>query len=74
MKVKKAIRDSLRQYARQHNSENGEISIGSKVLVDLLDDIEGIHDILLFWADVTAAAADEVMTKELRQLAADIAE
>jgi hypothetical protein len=74
MKVKKAIRDSLREYAMQHNSENGEISIGSKVLVDLLDDIEGIRDILLFWADVTAAAADEVMTRELRQLAADIAE
>jgi hypothetical protein len=74
MKVKKAIRDALREYAMQHNSENGDISIGSKVLVDLLDDIEGIHDILIFWADVTAAAADEVMTKELRQLAADIAE
>jgi len=74
MKVKKAIRDSLREYAIQHNSENGEISIGSKVLIDLLDDVEGIRDILLFWADVTAASADEVMTKELRQLAADIAE
>jgi hypothetical protein len=74
MKVKKAIRDSLREYAMQHNSQNGEMTIGSKVLIDLLDDVEGIRDILLFWADVTAAGADEVMTKELRQLAADIAE
>lgn len=74
MKVTKAIRDSLREYALQHNGENGEISIGSKVLIDLLDDIQEIHDILLFWADVTAAGADEVMTKELRKLAADIAE
>jgi hypothetical protein len=73
MKVKKAIRDSLREHAMQHNSEHSEISIGSKVLIDLLDDIQEIHDILLFWADVTAAGADEVMTKELRQLAADIA-
>jgi hypothetical protein len=71
MKVTKAIRNSLREYAMQHN---GEIAIGSRVLLDLLDDIQEIHDILLFWADVTAAGSDEVMTKELRQLAADIAE
>jgi hypothetical protein len=79
MKVKKAMRDSLRHHAAQ----SGEARIGSKTLVDLLDDIEEIRVSLLGIAadvrrprpaDWTPEEADEHIAQVLERLAAEIAE
>lgn len=70
MRVKQANRDALRGYASPSYSYNGNVTIGAKVLVDMINDFGDIRHALLMMAE----EADQRIAEQLERLAAEIAD
>lgn len=83
MRVKRRARDSLRGYAQNHYSSLGDVTIGAKVLINMIDDIADIrHSLLQIATDVrrprpadwAPEEADERIAAQLERLAEEINE
>jgi len=81
MRINRAIRESLRGYAAPRYGYNGDVTIGAKVLVGLLDDISDLRQTLLVLAqdvrrerpaDWTPEEADERIAQLLERLSEQI--